>query len=115
MEKHVLYKQFVCFHFHFNLVIFFLVLVILSAKWHCVRPYITGGSLDGKYVFSQIHFHWGKSATEGSEHTIDNNQMPLEMHAIHFKASYLNQAEALRHSDGVICVAYLFQVYTCII
>lgn len=36
--------------------------------------------------------------------------MPLEMHAIHFKTSYLNQAEALKHPDGVICIAYLFQV-----
>lgn len=84
--------------------------MILSAKWHHERPYVSGASLDGRYVFSQLHFHWGASAIEGSEHTIDGVRMPLEMHAIHFKAAYLNQKAALTHADGVICMAYLFQV-----
>lgn len=50
------------------------VVVILSVKWSCERPYIYGGPLKDKYVFSQIHFHWGKTALEGSEHTIDGNR-----------------------------------------
>lgn len=37
-------------------------------------------------------------------------RVPLEMHALHFKHSYLNYKEALRHSDGIICATYIFQV-----
>lgn len=84
--------------------------VIISGKWNTNRPYLTGGSLNGKYVFSQIHFHWGKSALEGSEHTIDGNRLPLEMHAVLFKSSYLNQNEAIDHPDGIITLAYFFQI-----
>lgn len=84
--------------------------VIISGKWNTSRPYLTGGSLNGKYVFSQIHFHWGKNALEGSEHTIDGNRLPLEMHAVFFKSSYLNQNEAIDHPDGIITLAYFFQI-----
>lgn len=84
--------------------------LVLSAKWHSERPYITGGSLNGKYVFSQLHFHWGKGALEGSEHTIDGNCQPLEMHAIHYKSAYVTQTDALNYKDGVISVTYFFEV-----
>lgn len=84
--------------------------VIISGKWNTTRPYLTGGPLNGKYVFSQIHFHWGINALEGSEHTIDGNHLPLEMHAVLFKSSYLNQNEALNQSDGIITLVYLFQI-----
>ncbi|KAE8745600.1 hypothetical protein FOCC_FOCC007711, partial [Frankliniella occidentalis] len=30
-----------------------------------------GGPLDGTYKFSQLHFHWGPSDSEGSEHTFE--------------------------------------------
>ncbi|WP_278924660.1 carbonic anhydrase family protein, partial [Pseudophaeobacter profundi] len=33
--------------------------LVVSAKWAKERPYLSGGPLDGTYVFSQIHFHWG--------------------------------------------------------
>ncbi|XP_026470636.1 carbonic anhydrase 2-like [Ctenocephalides felis] len=84
--------------------------LIISAKWHVERPYLRGGPLIGKYVFSQLHFHWGRTCMEGSEHTVDGTQMPMEMHVVHFKTSYLTQESALREKDGVVLVAYLFKL-----
>jgi Eukaryotic-type carbonic anhydrase. len=45
--------------------------VQLSGRWELV-PYISGGPLEGEYVFSQLHFHWGTSDNIGSEHTVGN-------------------------------------------
>lgn len=36
--------------------------------------------------------------------------MPMEMHVVHFKTSYLTQESALREKDGVVLVAYLFKL-----
>ena len=38
-----------------------------------------GGSLPDYYSFDQLHFHWGETYDEGSEHTIDGHQYPLEV------------------------------------
>nr|CAI5863922.1 unnamed protein product [Callosobruchus analis] len=43
-------------------------------------PSITGGPLEGKYLFAQLHFHWGKNDLEGSENLINNHSFPLELH-----------------------------------
>ena len=40
---------------------------------------MSGGSLPGKFTFAQIHFHWGNSSTEGSEHIVDGKAYPLEV------------------------------------
>lgn len=84
--------------------------VILSSKWQGPRPHLTGGPLTDTYVLSQLHFHWGATATDGSEHTIDSTRQPLELHAIHFRRSYLNLSQARTKPDGVICLCYLFQI-----
>lgn len=93
---------------YIKILIFFLV--IMSGKWHQVRPYVTAGPLDGKYVFSQLHFHWGSTDTEGSEHTVDGQHYPLEMHVVHFKSSYLTQEHALTEKDGICVLVYFFKV-----
>lgn len=49
---------------------YFKFTVILSGKWKSQRPYLTGGPLEGNYVFSQVHFHWGPNDSKGSEHTV---------------------------------------------
>ncbi|XP_055326234.1 carbonic anhydrase 7-like, partial [Sitodiplosis mosellana] len=36
-----------------------------------VQPHLTGGLLDGRYIFEQMHFHWGENDNFGAEHTID--------------------------------------------
>ncbi|XP_076678232.1 carbonic anhydrase 7 [Andrena cerasifolii] len=45
--------------------------IVLSANWQERRAYLSGGPFAGDYVFSQIHFHWGRNEMVGSEHSID--------------------------------------------
>ncbi|XP_065073518.1 carbonic anhydrase 1-like [Ochlerotatus camptorhynchus] len=85
--------------------------VILSAKWPGKEPpYLEGGPLEGKYMFSQLHFHWGNTAVEGSEHTIDGVHLPLEMHIVHFNNAFKSQEEALQHVGGVVSLVYFFNL-----
>ncbi|XP_050090564.1 carbonic anhydrase 2-like [Anopheles aquasalis] len=83
--------------------------VILSARWDGPdRPTITGGSLTGRYVFSQLHFHWSDTALEGSEHTVDGAHLPLELHVIHYDNRYGSQDEAQSIPGGLLCLVYFF-------
>lgn len=43
---------------------------------------ISGGPLEGSYVMDNIHWHWGKSDTAGSEHAIDGIRSAAEMHIV---------------------------------
>lgn len=36
-----------------------------------VQPHLSGGILKERYIFEQMHFHWGESDNIGSEHIID--------------------------------------------
>lgn len=40
---------------------------------------ISGGGLPGRYRALQLHFHWGSPAGNGSEHTLDGHQLPMEV------------------------------------
>ncbi|GJQ69617.1 hypothetical protein Trydic_g6707 [Trypoxylus dichotomus] len=84
--------------------------LIISAKWHQERPHISGGPLFSNYVFSQLHFHWGKNDMEGSEHRVDGSQQPLEMHVVLFKSCYLTQEAALKKKDGIVVLVYFFKL-----
>ncbi|XP_053676327.1 carbonic anhydrase-like [Anopheles nili] len=84
--------------------------VILSARWDGEGPSLEGGALDGRYRFSQLHFHWGSSALDGSDHTIDGYRLPLEMHLIHFSERFGDQDEARPNPGGLLCVVYFFNL-----
>ena len=47
---------------------------------------ISGGGLGGSYLFSQLHFHWGDSSSIGSEHHINGEVFPLEIHMVHYNS-----------------------------
>ncbi|KAG8263779.1 hypothetical protein J6590_024006 [Homalodisca vitripennis] len=83
---------------------------IVSGKWNQIRPYLNRGPLDANYVFSQLHFHWGKDEHEGSEHTAGGIKYPLEMHVVFYKTGYLTQPAALKHDDGIVTVVYLIKL-----
>lgn len=86
-------------------------LVLSTAYDEC--PYLNGGPLeDNRYKFSQLHYHWGHSTLEGSYHSIDGNHLPLEVHCVHFKSSYGNQATALEHPDGILIVVIFYHINT---
>ncbi|XP_011153183.1 carbonic anhydrase 1 [Harpegnathos saltator] len=48
--------------------------VLLSAKWELERPCLRDGPFESSYVFSQIHFHWGETDMNGSEHRVDGER-----------------------------------------
>lgn len=62
---------------------------------------VTGGELPGTYKLAQLHFHWGSDDTKGSEHKVDGNAYPLEIHFVHYDVSYKDAAEAMGHSNGL--------------
>jgi len=83
---------------------------LLSAKWETQRPYLSWGPLEGNYVFSQVHFHWGSNEQEGSEHTINGEGFPMEIHTVFYKARYISQQAALKKADGILQVVYMVQL-----
>lgn len=85
--------------------------VELSGSWDKkTAPFISGGPLVGDYLFAQLHFHWGRKDSVGSEHTINNNSFPMEMHMVHYKKDYETLQGALKHDDGLAVVAFLFEI-----
>lgn len=40
---------------------------------------ISGGGLGHPYSTLQLHFHWGSSDSEGSEHTVDSHRYLMEV------------------------------------
>ncbi|XP_076029094.1 carbonic anhydrase 1-like [Oratosquilla oratoria] len=47
------------------------------------QPSMSGGLLDDTYKFVQLHFHWAESNNLGSEHTVNGEASPLEIHFVH--------------------------------
>jgi len=61
------------------------------------------------YQMLQLHFHWGADNSKGSEHTINGEEFPMEMHIVHKKVG-LTVEEALGTSDGLAVVGQMFQI-----
>jgi len=72
---------------------------------------LSGGPLSENYQILQLHFHWGKDNTKGSEHTYDGAAFPLEMHVVHVKSSlYSNLESALSTTDGLAVTGFQFSI-----
>ncbi|KAL3890640.1 hypothetical protein ACJMK2_002921 [Sinanodonta woodiana] len=72
--------------------------------------YITDGSIPGTYIAEQFHFHWGRVDQRGSEHDIDGMYFPMEMHIVHYNAKYMDFNDALDKEDGLVVLAFLFEI-----
>ncbi|KAG1648143.1 Carbonic anhydrase [Nymphon striatum] len=59
------------------------------------------------YQFLQLHFHWGPTSIVGSEHLIDFQAFPLEMHIVHANP---NSADALADPNGLAVLGVLFEI-----
>ncbi|XP_067133279.1 carbonic anhydrase-like [Centruroides vittatus] len=70
---------------------------------------ISGGGLNGTYKFLQLHFHWGQKNDEGSEHTIEGSDYPLEMHLVHYNSRYKPEV-AIMKPDGLAVLGVLFEL-----
>ena len=55
----------------------------LDVKPGSIAGTLSGGPLIDTYEIFQLHFHWGKDDTRGSEHTLDGKEFPLELHIVH--------------------------------
>ncbi|KAM4547157.1 carbonic anhydrase IV c [Fundulus diaphanus] len=73
---------------------------------------LTGGALPGHYRAAQFHFHWGASGRPGSEHTIDGERFPVELHIVHIKEPYSSLEEAEHDMAGIALLAFLFEETT---
>ncbi|XP_041808939.1 carbonic anhydrase 4-like [Chelmon rostratus] len=73
---------------------------------------LTGGALPGHYRAAQFHFHWGGNGRPGSEHTIDGERFPMELHIVHIKEPYGSLAEAEHDMAGIALLAFLFEETT---
>ncbi|KAG5836653.1 hypothetical protein ANANG_G00230680 [Anguilla anguilla] len=70
---------------------------------------VSGGSLESTYRAVQLHLHWGQNGGSGSEHTIDGEQYPMELHIVHVKQEYSSLAEALEDPTGVAVLGFFFE------
>ncbi|KAI5096667.1 carbonic anhydrase 4 [Silurus meridionalis] len=73
---------------------------------------IRGGDLPATYKAIQLHLHWGVEDGLGSEHTIDGEQYPMELHIVHIKEQYNTLKEAMNDSVGVAGLAFFYEVST---
>eukprot|EP00794_Sanderia_malayensis_P013891 gene13891-15339_t len=59
----------------------------------------------------QIHFHWGKTDSDGSEHRIRTAfHHPAEMHFVHVNTKYRDTAAALENYDGLLVFGTIIEI-----
>jgi len=73
---------------------------------------LEGGPLNVRYEMVEMHFHWGdvdnKAAVAGSEHTLDSEAFPLELHMVHKNVHDPSVGDALNHENGICVLGFLF-------
>jgi len=85
----------------------------LAAKSDHTQAIIAGGPLNVDYEFVEMHFHWGDvkdRSSKGSEHRIDGQSYPLELHMVHRNIHDETVAEAVEHENGLTVLGFKFQV-----
>lgn len=75
------------------------------------RPYLRGGPLKTKYNFEQFHFHWGSNNSVGSEHVLDSQRYPMELHLLFYNSLYSSFEDARSEVDGLTVVALFYEIY----
>jgi len=68
---------------------------------------LTGGPLDGEYKILQLHFHWGSNDSVGSEHTLQGESFPIELHIVHVKKG---ETDPLHTARGLAVTGFFFQI-----
>ncbi|XP_047037263.1 uncharacterized protein LOC124642704 [Helicoverpa zea] len=73
------------------------------------RPILSGGPLNGEYIFEQMHFSWSFDNATGCEHVVDDHGYAAESQLIHYNSKYGNFEEALGYTDGLAIVGFFLQ------
>ncbi|KAA0185273.1 carbonic anhydrase alpha, 12-like, partial [Hyalella azteca] len=76
---------------------------------YVTKPRISGGGLPYTYEFVNFHFHWGADESQGSEHTIDTVQYPLELHIVHSRVDETMDV-ALTQPHGLAVLGIFFEL-----
>ncbi|XP_072047929.1 carbonic anhydrase 14-like [Amphiura filiformis] len=72
---------------------------------------IKGGGLPHTYSAVQFHFHWGRNALEGSEHTRNGAAYPAEIHIVHYDSQkYFDVFAALVEPQGLAVLGFWVEV-----
>ncbi|XP_071543706.1 putative carbonic anhydrase 3 [Panulirus ornatus] len=74
------------------------------------RPTVSGGGLGHEYELVQMHFHWGRDFSRGSEHKFGNRSYSAELHLVHYNLYYGSIEEAVRYSDGLAVLGICMDV-----
>ncbi|XP_053127272.1 carbonic anhydrase 7 [Hemicordylus capensis] len=75
------------------------------------KTVVRGGPLEDPYRLKQFHFHWGRSPDCGSEHTINGQSFPSELHLVHWNArKYASFGDAVTAPDGLAVVGVFLEV-----
>ncbi|XP_041734680.1 carbonic anhydrase 4-like [Coregonus clupeaformis] len=70
---------------------------------------VQGGDLAMPYKAVQLHLHLGKDGGLGSEHTIDGERYPMELHIVNIKEEYNSLADALKDPAGVGVLGFFYE------
>ncbi|NXP62261.1 CAH15 anhydrase, partial [Chloropsis cyanopogon] len=95
-----------------------------SAKWEVENnghtkvtldssPKVGGGGLVRKYKAVEFHLHWGVPGVPqnipGSEHSIDGEKYPMELHIVHIREDVSDVTEAKKSPDGLAVLAFFIK------
>ncbi|CAI9618266.1 unnamed protein product [Staurois parvus] len=63
------------------------------------------GGLANTYRAAQLHFHWGSHSSPGSEHTVNGQKFPGEIHVVHYSSNFQGLEEAVTQPGGLAVLA----------
>lgn len=73
--------------------------------------HMVGSDLGDTYKAHQLHFHWGSVNGQGSEHTVDGQAFPIEMHIVTYDSGRFSQIEdALDGMNSLAVLGVLFEI-----
>ncbi|MGH0163728.1 UNVERIFIED_CONTAM: hypothetical protein FKN15_062979 [Acipenser sinensis] len=71
---------------------------------------VSGAGLPAVYNALQFHFHWGNPNGNGSEHQLDGNQYPMEVHIVHMHSKYTDIKDAATDPNGLAVLGFFYKV-----
>ncbi|KAH9515202.1 Carbonic anhydrase 14, partial [Bulinus truncatus] len=91
--------------------------MILKNNGHTVELEFVGdeiaiyaGGLPEPYIVKQLHFHWGEDSARGSEHQVDSQSFPMELHIVHYRKSLKNFTAAASKYHGLAVLGFFFEI-----